>query len=129
MNRKENLPLEMTIDQDQSISKIRTSSPKFFKIFINMLKESHMLASVVFETLRPFPRVIRTCLLFGQVYLELLFSCFFVCLWGGYKGIDFISLSVVALSQIIIVLIGNINRSSNRRLEKAKNTAQFIEIT
>ena len=80
MGREGNSSLEITIDQDMSIVKSRSIQASFKKIFLNMIKESHMIASIVYETLRPFPRFIRGCLLFTELYLELFFSCLFACL-------------------------------------------------
>ena len=80
MIRKGHSSLELTIENDISISKIKTPKPKFLKIFAEVFKESHMVASIISETLRPFPRFIRTILLFTEIYLQLLFSCIFVCL-------------------------------------------------
>ena len=121
--------LDVTIDHDTSMTKLSGPRAPFRKVLLNILKESHMIASILKETLRPFPRFIRISLLFTEIYVELLLSCFFVCLWGSYRGIDFISLWVVVLSQILITLIGNINRTSNKALVKAKNTGEFIEIS
>lgn len=129
MERKMNTSLEVTIDHDVSMSRSPTPRAPFFKIFLKVLKESHMAVSIISETLKPFPRFIRTILLFTEVYIELLLSCIFACLWGSYKGIDFISLWVVTLSQILVILLGNINRTSNKALTKAKNTGEFIEIS
>ena len=88
-----------------------------------------MIGSIKYETLRPFPRPVRTLLIFTEIYLELLLANFFACLWGHYKEIYLISFWVVILSQISVSLISNINRTSNKALEKAKNTEEFIRIT
>ncbi|OMJ70510.1 hypothetical protein SteCoe_31507 [Stentor coeruleus] len=129
MRGKGNTSLEMTIDHDISVPKIRTPQPPFIKIFSGIFKESHMLTSIMFETMRPFPRFVRVLLLFTEIYIQLFLSCIFVCLWGSYKGIDFISLWVVFLSQVMTTLIGNITRTSSRPLEKAKDTQEFIAVT
>ena len=120
---------EVTIDHDTSMAKLSGPRAPFTKVLLNILNESHMIASIIKETLRPFPRFIRISLLFTEIYFELFLSCFFVCLWGSYREIDFISLWVVALSQALITLIGNVNRTSNKALVKAKNTCEFIEIS
>lgn len=129
MSRKGNMSLEITIDHDISIQKSHPPQPAFSKIFITLLKESHMIGSIIYETLRPFPRFLRTILLFTEFYTQLFFSCFFVCLWGTVKGIDFICFWVVFLSQVLTTILGNFNRTSSKKLEKAKNTEEFIEIS
>lgn len=130
MSRKGNISLDMTIDHDIStIQRPREPRQPFKRIFLTFIKESHMLGSIIYETLRQFPRPIRSLLLFTQIYLELLFSNFYACLWGHYKDIYLISFWVVFLSQLLITLMSNINRTSNKSLEKAKNTEQFIQIT
>jgi hypothetical protein len=88
-----------------------------------------MMGSIIFETLRPFPRPVRTLLIFTEIYLELLLSNFFACLWGHYKEIYLISFWVVFLSQGLVALIGNINRTSSKSLEKAKNTEELIRFS
>ena len=130
MSRKGNLSLDMTIDHDIStIHKIREPRQPFRKIFETLLKESHMIGSIKYETLRPFPRPVRTLLIFTEIYLELLLANFFACLWGHYKEIYLISFWVVILSQISVSLISNINRTSHKALEKAKNTEEFIRVS
>jgi len=130
MSRKGNISLDLTIDHDISvIHKSRDPRQPFKKIFQTFLKESHMLGSIFYETLRPFPRPIRALLVFTQVYLELLFANFYSCLWGHYKDIYLISFWVVFLSQLLVILISNINRTSNKSLERAQNTEQFIQIS
>ncbi|CAG9319934.1 unnamed protein product [Blepharisma stoltei] len=112
---------------------ISLPQPPFLSIYSLFLFECHIILSIYNETLRTFPRFLRSTILFTLLYLQASLSCLAVSLWE--KSINevayliVLAFWVVAVSEGTITIIGNLNRVSRKGLKSAKSTEQFVKVT
>ena len=95
---------------------------------VRRIQESHSLLSVLFLTIRPFPRFVRISLLFLSFYVTM--AC--AALLHPREETEFywdvkVAFVSVLISNVVVGVLSCINHVDRSPLERAKTTNEFIQ--